>query len=831
MELNIDTSNNPQVATKVASEKTKGTRGKWRKRRRAQVIERSKLTSRFKQHQKKSKAQLLQAEEFDSGRQTAPKGAENNEDASDAHANKKRKLKSGSGDGVADDAKRAEKFVGGNKVKKRTKSSSGAPKGDQTPQAIEATLRAIGSSSFLESAQGEEIGESRKEEVPKKKNSPEEEDEEVEEEIEAIPNENEAKESFDDIGLYHSIEHHLKTRMDILKPTQVQKDVLLKTLDLPSDSLSVDLLIRSPTGSGKTFAYLFPIAHYLLHRSKRITREDGSLALIIVPTHELAEQVCEQARLLFQPWHWIVVGKIIGGENKRSEKARLRKGISILVSTPGRLLDHMRNTQSFQYAFCEFLVLDEADKLLELGFESDLKEIIHNLDNQAKVSNPDSTVTKMRSNFLLSATLTNNVEQLAKYSLQNPTEIIVSTTAVQDEKNTTKFSMPSLLHQHYCIVEQKYRLITLSSLLRLRALKDVTPMEMEVLPPCKVIVFFSTCDSVDFHHDVLISAGLPKELKNNDALTNNTDLLVNSNKLVPLDIYKLHGNHSQTERAKSLREFRKNPRAILLCTDVAARGLDFKGLTFTIQYDPPTGGEGEELEYLHRAGRSGRMGNKGDALLFLLPSEEKYVSRLKKNDIVLNEISSSAAIAACLPNANLADAGGISYATRLVTSSVQNELDALLSDNEPLKARALAGFQAYCRAYATHSKDVRHYFHVRNLHLGHVARSFILSDKPAEFNEMMSEIESNRKNAKKTDGDDSDADSEDYDKVDTDARKHMRKLAKSVIESSSKGEIARAIAEGERQPFNLQNTELSRRRREKGRGTQAYKEMALEFGG
>lgn len=612
--------------------------------------------------------------------------------------------------------------------------------------------------------------------------------------------------TFADTGLYRSVCIHVTERLFFKEPSQVQCRVLKSMLDIPDGKASVDLLVRSPTGSGKTLAYLLPVAHYLLNRNKRLSRDVGALAIIMVPTRELAEQVYDEARRLFQPWHWLVIGSVVGGESKHHEKSRLKKGINVVVATPGRLLDHMRNTQSFVYRYCEFFILDEADRLLDLGFESDIKEIVNNLDKAAA----DSVASgeKRRSNILLSATLRKDVERLAEFSLSDPIEISVGSKAnSNDHDQNGKFAMPTELQQHFCVVDQRHRLGTLACFLRLRAMKDVSVgknTDEGSMPICKIIVFFSTCDSVDFHHHLFRVAKVPEELRSKGVLEGS---------LVPLKLFKIHGNHTQPERTAALRGFRQSRRAVLLCTDVAARGLDLKGLTFAIQYDPPTGGNGEELEYFHRAGRTARMGARGDALLFLLPSERAYVGKLESTGVDITEISNFAALAALHPRVNMGDEGGIAYAARSVLSAIHESFEAILAENRELKNEAVAGFQAYCRAYATHAKEVRHFFHVKNLHLGHVARAFVLSDKPAEFAEMMAEI----RKAKAEAGAD----------VDDGA---LGGSKTGTRETQNKGEIARAIADGGFQPFNSQTTTLARRRREKGKGRESFKEMALEFG-
>lgn len=823
MELNLASSSEKPLLSHTQFHKNKKNKGSWKKKHRQQLIHKAKLKSLSNFHASKTREQSIQAEEFQSGVEKNENGEEHSSKAKEVPAendgpSKKRRVTFNVPNNGRHENDKSSKSIDTPVSQKRKRprqdnvsNQCAVPtRPDQTPEAINASLKAMGAAPSTRTtppADNKNDNEKPSEDSDSASDSDDDDDYDDDDDDDDNDISRNAEQSFEDTGLYRSVCYHMKSRLGMDHPTEVQRRVLKETLNLKDGQLAFDILVRSPTGSGKTFAYLLPICHYLLNRTKRSSREDGALAIIVVPTHELADQVAEEAERLFRPWHWIVVGHVTGGENKRSEKARLRRGVNVLVATPGRLLDHMRNTQSFLYRLCEFLVLDEADRLLDMGFEAEVKEIVQNLDNEAKVANPDAG--RFRSNVLLSATLRKDVERLTKFSLQEPVEILVSAQQSNpgaDEKKGMKFSMPLELRQHFCVVEQKFRLVTLACFLRLRALKDVPRgnlnVEPDSLPTCKVIVFFSTCDSVDFHYDLFNKAKQPDELRQPGTIKAPADVLV------PLKVFRLHGNHSQTDRTAALRGFRKSHRAVLLCTDVAARGLDLKGLTFSIQYDPPTGGDGEELEYMHRAGRTARIGTQGDALLFLLPSERAYVSKLNSAGVDITEISGSAALAALYPQADLTESSGISYATRLVTSAVQNCFDEAIADNEELKQEAVAGFQAYCRAYATHAREVRHFFHVRNLHLGHVARAFVLSDKPAEFAEMMTEIR----------------------KAKAEQMERSGKQASVTLETKSRGEIARAIAEGERQPFNQQNTELARRRREKGSGVQAYKEMAMEFG-
>src|SRR3990167_5969345 len=155
---------------------------------------------------------------------------------------------------------------------------------------------------------------------------------------------------------------------------------------------------------------------------KRINNEKWKV-LIIVPTRELVIQIMEVANVLVKQFSWIVCGSLMGGESKKKEKARLRKGIQVLVATPGRLLDHLNNTQSFITNNLKTLILDEADRLLDLGFDQILKQIVFILEqrlNAAPTPSLPTSPTPSRQNVLISATLDSRIQKLANFILSDP---------------------------------------------------------------------------------------------------------------------------------------------------------------------------------------------------------------------------------------------------------------------------------------------------------------------------------------------------------------------------------------------------------------------------
>ena len=150
-----------------------------------------------------------------------------------------------------------------------------------------------------------------------------------------------------------------------------------------------DALIRSQTGSGKSLAYLLPLLQHLTAASSLsspITRRSGPLALILLPTRELCLQTFGVLSSLLLSFHWLVASPLMGGENRQHEKQRIRRGVNVIVATPGRLIDHLDNTQGLQLAGVRWLVMDEADRLLDLGFEKEIAQIIARLDQDKKAA-------------------------------------------------------------------------------------------------------------------------------------------------------------------------------------------------------------------------------------------------------------------------------------------------------------------------------------------------------------------------------------------------------------------------------------------------------------
>lgn len=348
---------------------------------------------------------------------------------------------------------------------------------------------------------------------------------------------------------------------------------------IPVSLQNWDILASAQTGSGKTLAFLIPILEKLY--KMQWSEFDGLGALVISPTRELAIQTYEVLLKIGKQFN-LAAGLVIGGKDLKFEMERIYK-MNILVCTPGRLLQHMDQSTGFDVSNLQMLVLDEADRCLDMGFKKTLDAIISNLPNE-------------RQTMLFSATQSQSLDSLARLSLsdyktvEDPTlRNIVSTIKDKDNKTTT----PATLQQSYCTVQLPKKLDMLYSFMKTHL-------------KAKMIVFLSSSKQVHFVYETL-------------------------RKLQPgISLLHLHGRQKQTYRTDVLDKFSKAQHAVLFATDVVARGIDFPAVDWVVQVDCP-----EDVDtYIHRAGRSARNGKNGKNLLILTPSEEEgMLKRLNARNI------------------------------------------------------------------------------------------------------------------------------------------------------------------------------------------------------
>lgn len=562
--------------------------------------------------------------------------------------------------------------------------------------------------------------------------------------------------TFTNLGLSPNIASHLLNKMNIKAPTEIQRKSLQQLCTTDKDAF-----IQAQTGSGKTLAYLLPIVQRISEISKKMkaegqdfNRKSGLFALVLAPTRELSKQIETVLEGLLSCCHWIVGGTVIGGEKKQSEKARLRKGLNILVATPGRLADHLNNTEVLDVSRVRWLVLDEGDRLMELGFDQDIQKIVSNLNLRSRKvqETPIPGLPEKRNTVLCSATIKADIEQLKSIALHDPVTIAVEASERSNDANgevaEQVFSAPAQLKQSYAIVPPKQRLVTL-----IAVLKQAFKRKGSVM---KCIVFMSCADSVDFHFELLThdiaSTSKDKKKDSSDAMQelklpkqSRTDKIPQGNTIAenridgpaaafatsenPVHIFRLHGSLQQSTRTAALKAFSKcEDPAVLVCTDVASRGLDLPNVDFVIEYDPPFSKE----DHLHRAGRTARAGKEGRAMIFLQPGcEEGYVDILKESrprnlthhdadELLKKGFSASSGV---VTNREWEQAA----------TEWQIESERWTTEHPRHLEQARRAYQSHIRAYTTHIASERSMFDMKQLHLGHLAKAFALRDKPGSI--------------------------------------------------------------------------------------------------
>ncbi|PGH19553.1 hypothetical protein AJ80_03889 [Polytolypa hystricis UAMH7299] len=569
--------------------------------------------------------------------------------------------------------------------------------------------------------------------------------------------------TFTSLGLSPTLAAHLLTKLELKSPTAIQKASISQLTKEECDAF-----IQAQTGSGKTLAYLLPVVQRLMdlsHPDKTqggvngngggalaVSRDSGLFAIILAPTRELCKQISVVLEGLLRCANWLVAGTVIGGEKKKSEKARLRKGLNILVATPGRLVDHLSNTQVLDVSNVRWLVLDEGDRLMDLGFEEEIQGIVKRLDERQKLSKVHG-LPKKRVTILCSATLKMNVQRLGEISLKDaihikadPADEDENGSAAGDDADKPEFSVPAQLKQSYAIVAAKLRLVTLTALLKRTFARKGSVM--------KVIVFVSCADSVEFYFEVFTRQDASENKTNssksnaNDesnpstatkassttqpahsTIANATAFSTTSN---PVKIHKLHGSLPQHVRTSTLSAFAKEREAaVLVCTDVAARGLDLPNVDFVIEYDPAFSVE----DHMHRIGRTARLGRDGRALIFLLPgNEEGYIDLLKRGYRDGGKTLSRTDADEVLKRGFGGNTEATSKGWEGKTTDWQLDVERWALENPTILEMARRAYQSHIRAYATHISTERDMFNIKDLHLGHLAKSFALRDRPAKIN-------------------------------------------------------------------------------------------------
>ena len=362
---------------------------------------------------------------------------------------------------------------------------------------------------------------------------------------------------FADFGLSDDILRAL-TDQGYVHPTPIQEAAI------PVVLTGRDVMGAAQTGTGKTAGFSLPIIQLLLaHANTSASPARHPVrALILTPTRELADQVAENVKAYSRhtPLRSIVV---FGGVDIGPQTAGLRAGVEIVIATPGRLLDHVQQ-KTINLSQVQILVMDEADRMLDMGFLPDLQRIINLLPKQ-------------RQSLMFSATFSQEIKKLAATFLRNPQTIEVA------RSNATAENVTQILYQ---VAEDEKR-DAVSFIIRERNLKQV-------------IVFSNTKIGASRLAVHLAKTGVKASA--------------------------IHGDKSQSERMAALESFKRGEIEVLVATDVAARGLDIAELPCVINYDLPHSAE----DYVHRIGRTGRAGAKGDAISMATEKDDRYLADIEK---------------------------------------------------------------------------------------------------------------------------------------------------------------------------------------------------------
>ncbi|KAG0478599.1 hypothetical protein HPP92_013318 [Vanilla planifolia] len=420
-----------------------------------------------------------------------------------------------------------------------------------------------------------------------------------------------------------------------------------------------DVAVDAATGSGKTLAFVVPFVE-ILRRSSSHPKPHQVLGIIISPTRELSSQIYHVAQPFFSTVTSVKSILLVGGVDIKIDIKKIEEeGANILVGTPGKMHDTMERLDNLDFRNLEVLILDEADRLLEMGFQKQITSII-------------SRLPKLRRTGLFSATQTEAVEELSRAGLRNPVRIEVRTEIKQLTSQTSSEELASTktplgLQIEYLLCEAEKKPSQLVEFL----LQNM---------PKKIIIYFMTCACVDYWGRVLPQLSVLKSFS-----------------LIPL-----HGRMKQSAREKALSSFSVLSSGILLCTDVAARGLDIPGVDWILQYDPPQ----DPNVFVHRVGRTARIGRQGSAVVFLLPKEDTYVEFLKLRRVPIQERK-------CFPDA----------------LDVISSIRSAAKEDRDVMEKGLKAFVSYIRAYKEH--HCSYIFRWQELEIGKLAMGYGLLQLPS----------------------------------------------------------------------------------------------------
>ncbi|ORX63886.1 DEAD-domain-containing protein [Basidiobolus meristosporus CBS 931.73] len=436
-----------------------------------------------------------------------------------------------------------------------------------------------------------------------------------------------------------------------------------------------DVVVEAVTGSGKTLAFVIPVLQILLRREDPLAKNQIG-AVIVTPTRELAKQIYEVMDIFLKgSFQHLKHALYIGGEATIADDIKHFKeeGPDILIGTPGRLEDLLTGrggAKLINTKELEVLVLDEADRLLDMGFSNSLTNII-------------GALPKQRRTGLFSATMTDALSELVRAGLRNPVRVVVK---VEDLKSHEEQRTPATLENGFIVCNPDQKLGQLVRTLQSESNK-------------KYIVYFSTCACVDYFFKVLSKHSALSEFK----------------------IFSLHGQMETKRRNATYNSFVGIPEgegAILVCTDVASRGLDIPDVDVVVQFDPPQ----DPKVFAHRCGRTARAGREGRAIVFLnCGREETYVDFLHIRKIPLRRYP--------YLQSDLSPLSGSSEDLEdPENDKILEEVQQIVASDRDIYDKSMKAFVSFARSYSKH--EATYIFRVKDFDFGKAARGYGLLRLP-----------------------------------------------------------------------------------------------------
>jgi ATP-dependent RNA helicase DDX55/SPB4 len=499
-----------------------------------------------------------------------------------------------------------------------------------------------------------------------------------------------------DTNIINVIENELKFD----KITKVQNVVI------PHFLKNKDVIVKACTGSGKTLAFLIPMFHKLINYAKENTDyKNKILSVIMLPSRELSIQVFniflkfianfpENLKFSF--------ALLIGGKKIQKDLDKLSLEIpNIIIATPGRFYD-LDDKLKLTYKDLQILILDEADKMLELGYESKVTSLLEKFPKQRRTG-------------LFSATVNSQIENLIKVGMRNPVFIDVKVNL--DNVKITMDSVTNLNEEifysenyeakYFDVVDidsnksfldkkdeiskftQEIPKQLMQYYISLESIKSKLPLMINMIKKRmysskKMMIFFATCNAVDYYSIVL-----PKYFEKEGIFIN---------------FFKLHSKITQKKRKGEYKKFVASDSGILLTTDLSARGIDVPNVDLILQFDPP---KNEEV-YIHRVGRTARVGSAGDSILFLTKTEETFIKYMKEKKIIINPYANDDVV--------------------LDDDKVFEDFKEINISDKWIYDKAAKSFVSYIRFYTEH--DLKYIFDVKLLDIGNLANCLCLLRLP-----------------------------------------------------------------------------------------------------